>query len=69
MNNTLTTASIEKNRVIRELEEAKRKLQISRLQKYGLQKALAKRIGTETRDIESLLKRLVMIQENLHSSF
>jgi len=41
--------------VQQELEYAKRQLEISTQQKYGLQSALAHRIGTESREIESLL--------------
>ena len=46
---------VEISTVKRDLLEAHRKLEIARLQKFGLEKALAKRIGTETREIESLL--------------
>lgn len=45
----------EKNKIIHQLEDAKQALQLSQLQKLGLQRALAKRIGTESRDVESLL--------------
>ena len=41
--------------VQQELEYAKRQLEISTQQKFGLQSALAHRIGTESREIESLL--------------
>ena len=46
---------VEIKSVKRDLLDAHRKLEIARLQKFGLEKALAKRIGTETREIESLL--------------
>jgi hypothetical protein len=49
------TNALEKKTIIHQLEEAKKALELSHLQKHGLQRALAKRIGTESRDIETLL--------------
>ena len=49
------TNALEKKTIIHQLEEAKKALELSHLQKQGLQRALAKRIGTESRDIETLL--------------
>ena len=48
-------AQDERARVVAELAEARRSLELSQRQKYGLERALAKRIGTEHREIESLL--------------
>jgi hypothetical protein len=42
--------------VQRELETARKQLEISRQQKFGLESALAKRIGTEEREISSLVQ-------------
>ena len=45
----------ETSQVRRELAEARRALEISQRQKYGLQKALETQIETETREVESLI--------------
>ena len=49
------TNALEKKTIIHQLEEAKKALELSHFTKLGLQRALAKRIGTESRDIETLL--------------
>ena len=49
------TIEDESKRVRAELAAAKRSLEISRRQKYGLERAVAARIGSEQREIESLI--------------